>query len=65
VSPVLLPFLLGLTVALLAVSGALLLVNVATTEPLAEPTRLGRITAGVFASAALPVLVMLAGSVAA
>lgn len=61
-SPVVLAFLLGLTLALLAVSGALLVVNVATTEPLAEPTRLGRVAAGVFASAAAPVLVMLVGA---
>lgn len=61
-SPVVLAFLLGLTLALLAVSGALLVINVATTEPLAEPTRLGRITAGVFASAAVPVAVMLVGA---
>jgi hypothetical protein len=62
VSPVLLPFLLGATVALLAVSGVLLVVNVATTEPLAEPTRLGRVALGVFSSAALPIVIMLAGA---
>lgn len=61
-SPVVLAFLLGLTLALLAVSGALLVVNVATTEPLAEPTRLGRVALGVFSSAALPIAVMLAGA---
>ena len=61
-SPVVLAFLLGLTLALLAVSGALLVINVATTEPLAEPTRLGRVALGVFASAALPILAMLVGA---
>lgn len=61
-SPVVLAFLLGLTLALLAVSGALLVINVATTEPLAEPTRLGRVTLGVFSSAALPIVVMLVGA---
>lgn len=61
-SPVVLAFLLGLTLALLAVSGALLVINVATTEPLAEPTRLGRVAVGVFASAAAPILVMLVGA---
>lgn len=61
-SPVVLAFLLGLTFALLAVSGALLVVNVATTEPLAEPTRLGRVALGVFSSAALPVVIMLVGA---
>lgn len=60
-SPVVLAFLLGLTLALLAVSGALFVLNVATTEPLAEPTRLGRVAVGVFFSAALPILVMLVG----
>ena len=61
-SPVLLAFLLGLVLAQLATSGALLVVNVATTEPLAEPTRLGRVAAGVFASAAVPIAVMLVGA---
>jgi len=62
VSPVLLAFLIGLTLGLLATSGALLVVNVATTEPLAEPTRLGRVALGVFSSAALPISIMLAGA---
>jgi hypothetical protein len=62
VSPVLLAFLIGLTLGLLATSGALLVVNVATTEPLAEPTQLGRVALGVFASAALPIAVMLVGA---
>lgn len=61
-TPVLLAFLIGLALGLLVTSGALFVVNVATTEPLAEPTRLGRVALGVFSSAALPIVIMLAGA---
>jgi len=61
VNPIALAFLLGSAFTLLVIGGALFVVDLNTTAPLAEPTRLARVATTVAASAALPVAVLLVG----
>lgn len=56
-----LAFLVGMAVTLLVVGAGLFVLDLVTTVPLAEPTKLARASTWVTASAALPVLVLLAG----
>ena len=56
-----LAFLTGMAATLLVVGAGLFVLDLVTTVPLAEPTKLARASPWVTASAALPVLVLLAG----